>query len=46
MLKKGDFMKKVYLILSFLMAAEVFAIPRFAIMRGNQCRDCHSNPTG
>jgi len=46
MLKKGDFMKKVYLILSFLMAAEMFAIPRFAIMRGNQCRDCHSNPTG
>ncbi|MGB9665476.1 MAG: hypothetical protein ACPL25_11255 [Ignavibacteria bacterium] len=36
------------LIFLFLLGfvVDLFAVPRFALMRGNQCRDCHSNPTG
>ncbi len=39
-------MKNFILLLLIVSAFELQAIPRFALMRGNQCRDCHSNPTG
>ncbi len=39
-------MRKIYFFILFFFTIELLAIPRFAIMRGNQCRDCHSNPTG
>lgn len=39
-------MKKIIIAILFISAYELIAIPRFAIMRGNQCKDCHSNPTG
>ena len=39
-------MKKFYFFILFFFVMELLAIPRFALMRGNQCRDCHSNPTG
>lgn len=38
-------MTKLILIFLFL-SIELFGIPRFSLMRGNQCRDCHYNPTG
>lgn len=38
-------MTKLILIFLFV-SIELFGIPRFALMRGNQCRDCHYNPTG
>lgn len=43
--EKGVDMKKIFLIFLFA-SVELFSIPRFALMRGNQCRDCHYNPTG
>lgn len=39
-------MKTFTLIFLLTLTFEVLAIPRFALMRGNQCKDCHSNPTG
>lgn len=39
-------MKNLILLLIIAFTIELEAIPRFALMRGNQCKDCHSNPTG
>ncbi len=39
-------MKIIFIFLSLLIFVEMDAVPRFALMRGNQCKDCHTNPTG
>ncbi|MEJ5304782.1 MAG: hypothetical protein WHV63_02455 [Ignavibacteria bacterium] len=39
-------MRKISLIIFFIFSIELFSVPRFALMRGNQCKDCHFNPTG
>lgn len=40
-------MKFIFLIIIyFTFSFELQTLPRFAIMRGSQCKDCHSNPTG
>lgn len=39
-------MKKLFFFILIAITIDLQAIPRFALMRGNQCRDCHSNPTG
>lgn len=39
-------MNKLFFLFIITFSYELFAVPRFAIMRGNQCIDCHSNPTG
>jgi len=39
-------MRKLILLFSFTLICELIAVPRFAVMRGNKCRDCHSNPSG
>lgn len=46
MKEKGVVMRKLLFILLGVFTINLFALPRFALMRGNQCRDCHSNPTG
>ncbi len=39
-------MRKFLFLLLFVFLSDLISIPRFALMRGNQCRDCHINPTG
>lgn len=39
-------MRIIFFYLLIIFVIDLFSIPRFAIMRGNQCKDCHSNPTG
>lgn len=40
-------MKFIFLIIIyFTFSFELKTLPRFTIMRGSQCKDCHSNPTG
>ncbi len=39
-------MNKLFTLILVLLSCELFGVPRFALMRGNQCRDCHFNPTG
>ncbi len=39
-------MRIIIFYLLVVLLIDLFSIPRFAVMRGNQCKDCHSNPTG
>ncbi|MCX8056763.1 MAG: hypothetical protein N3F03_04020 [Ignavibacteria bacterium] len=39
-------MKNIFFLVFLFFCSEIIAVPRFALMRGNQCKDCHSNPTG
>lgn len=39
-------MKNLIYFFLLLLIVEASAIPRFALMRGVQCKDCHYNPTG
>lgn len=39
-------MKKLIFLFLFVFIADLISVPRFALTRGNQCKDCHSNPTG
>lgn len=38
--------KRVLFLLLFCSAAQLLALPRFALLTGAQCADCHVNPTG
>lgn len=39
-------MKKSILLIFSLLTIEMVALPRYAVMRGSKCVDCHYNPTG
>lgn len=45
-MKKPSTQLLVFILLLLLITSEIISLPRFAVKFGNQCNDCHYNPTG